>query len=92
MREVTIPVTLKIGTLKELGMGSLKIEWVSSDAPNGTELRVSCGAGVGNPLIEGMAKLGERYVWAQGNIMPFAQALFEELMVEMGKPEVVPGD
>jgi hypothetical protein len=86
MREVTIPVTFKIGTIEELGYGGFKTTWLESDHA-GAKFDLTSGAGVGSPLLEGSARRDGTSVYAQADIQPLGQVLFGELERELNRQE-----
>lgn len=91
MREVTIPVTFRIGTIGEIGLGGLKVLWVSSETDDGTEYSLFSGAGVGSSLMEGAIKRSGKYLHAEASIRGLAEELFNHLRTALAEQEAAGG-
>jgi hypothetical protein len=84
MREVTLAVTFKVGTIQEIGLGGFKVGWFDATTEDGTELSLTAGAGFGNPLLEASASRGGKHVYASTDMRKVAEAIFDELQGELG--------
>jgi hypothetical protein len=85
MIEVTLPITFKIGTGEEVGLGGFKVPWVDADDPRNPERHfgLTAGAGVGSSLLEASVTDESdgkpRYLYAKARINDLATALFDAL-------------
>jgi hypothetical protein len=79
--KVTLKIEFTVGTLREIGLGGFRIGWL--DAENdGLELSLTCGAGMGNGLLEASCNAASgksEGLYARADIRPLAEALFTEL-------------
>lgn len=87
MEEITVPVTFKIGTLTEMGIGALRQGWISAPDPRNPdrEFALTCGAGLGNDLMTATvldSSVGDKengYLVAETSVQRLAAALFDAL-------------
>jgi hypothetical protein len=78
MWKLTLEIEFDVGTLEELGLGGLRQSWVDA-SHEGREYSLTCGAGLGNTLLEGSVSDGDRAVYARSTVNDLAQKLFAAL-------------
>ncbi len=78
--KITLPVEFEIGTLEEIGLGGLKMNWLSGGPDeDGRTFSLESGTGLGNPWLEASGHLGSQNIYARGDIRELAQKLFAAL-------------
>ena len=99
METIKIEVEFRVGTLEEIGLGGLHVNWVSvnrtlSDGNGGTEeieYELTAGAGVGNPLLDASARVGGKSLYARASVTGLCADLFDELTARLRPaPELCP--
>ena len=80
-RKVTVELTFDVGTLDDLGYGGFKQTWIDAQKPDGTELSLTCGAGLGSPLIEASVTGpdGAPDIYARVDIRAMVTQLWQEM-------------
>jgi hypothetical protein len=80
-----LPLVFRVGRLEEMAM-YLRQEWLSArNEETGTDLALSCGAGLGSGVLEASARRGTASRYAQADIRPLAEALFADLEARLGE-------
>jgi hypothetical protein len=82
VKDITIPLTFKVGTLDEIGMGGFKTGWVSAEQ-DGTKYEITSGAGLGNARLEASARRDGKSVYASADIRTVADQLWPQLAQEL---------
>jgi hypothetical protein len=101
-REITIPVTFRIGSVKTLGLvGGPQQEWATAEHPHHPDRRydLAIGAGVGNTPMAARTRHGDRRLNAHADLTEFCETLFRELgrLLEVpvfaccDQPKIAPG-
>jgi hypothetical protein len=87
-RKVKVEIEFEIGTLEQqLGYGSFKQSWIDSEL-DGRDYSLTCGAGLGNDLIEASITEGKRSLYARASIVPVATGIFNALTAALkGEPD-----
>lgn len=81
---VIIHMELRIGSIKEIGMGGLKQGWVSAER-NGLQLSITSGAGLGNGYLEATIDDGKDSLYAQADIQQFGALIWDAMIDELRK-------